>query len=114
MGKARKVYTPGSKPSGSGVSPGRGRPKKMKKKQGTARKGNYRTTYNREDMAKAVAQVKKNKMSIREAALEFGVKKSTLHDIVKAWVYQYLFVLKLYISPHAVAVEPPEREVGSL
>ncbi len=52
-------------------------------KNRTTRKNNYRSTYNSEDMARAVAQVKKQKMSIREAALEYGVKRSTLHHIVK-------------------------------
>ncbi len=37
-------------------------------------------------MARAVAQVKKQKMSVREAALEYGVKRSTLHHIVRGKV----------------------------
>ncbi len=65
--------------------PGRGRPKKQTRK-GPARKNNYRTTYNSEDMARAVAQVKKQKMSVREAALEYGVKRSTLLDIIRGKV----------------------------
>ena len=71
--------------TGTGISPARGRPKK-KIRKGTARKNNYRTSYNSEDMARAVAQVKKQKMSVREAALEYGVKRSTLHDIVRGKV----------------------------
>jgi transposase-like protein len=70
---------------GKGFRLEKGSPMKQKRK-GTARKNNYRTTYNSKDMARAVAQVKKQKMSIREAALEYGVKRSTLHDIVRGKV----------------------------
>jgi hypothetical protein len=37
-------------------------------------------------MARAVAQVKKQKMSVREAALNYRVKRSTLHDIIRGKV----------------------------
>jgi hypothetical protein len=37
-------------------------------------------------MARAVAQVKKQKMSVREAALKYVVKRSTLHDIIRGKV----------------------------
>jgi hypothetical protein len=37
-------------------------------------------------MARAVAQVKKQKMSVSEAALNYGVRRSTLHDISRGKV----------------------------
>jgi transposase-like protein len=82
MGKARKVFTPGSRPPG--------RPKKVKEKKGTARKGNYRTRYEQENMARAIEQVKKKRMSIREAAKEYEVPRATLHDRVKENVKETL------------------------
>lgn len=76
MAKIKKVYTPGSRPPG--------RPKKViLKKKGSARKGNYRNGWNEEAMNKAIRQVQSHKMSVREAALEYGVKKSTLQDRVR-------------------------------
>ena len=77
MTKARKVFTPGSKPV-KHVSPGR--PKKKVMKKGTERKYNYRTRYNMEDLEFAIAACKQKRMTVREAALHYKVPKSTLHD----------------------------------
>ncbi len=43
--KIQKMVTPGTKPTGLGVSPGRRRPKKTKAETGTSRKGNYKMKY---------------------------------------------------------------------
>jgi hypothetical protein len=72
--KARKVATPGTRPTmGLGVSPGRGRPKKAKLRVGTSRKDNYRSKYTLERMSAAVSAVKNNTMKLREAAKHFQV-----------------------------------------
>jgi hypothetical protein len=71
--KARKVATPGSKPTGLGISPGRGRPKKAKLTVGTSRKGNYRTKYTMERMNAAINAVRDKTMHLREAAKHFQV-----------------------------------------
>jgi hypothetical protein len=57
--KAKKVFTPGSKPTGkAGLSPRRGRPMKEKKKRsGLSRKDNYRTKYLLENIAAAVESI---------------------------------------------------------
>ncbi len=76
--KAKKVATPGSQPGISPgrqkLSPGRGRPKKAKIPN-TSRKANYRHKYNMEDLEKAVVEVKEGRLSIREAAKNFKVRK---------------------------------------
>ncbi len=83
--KAKKVFTPGSgpqkKPSTSGhkLSPGRGRPRKTKAPN-RSRKGNYRHKYVSENLDKALAEVKAGRLSIRAAAKEFEVPKSTILD----------------------------------
>ncbi len=82
--KAVKVSTPGSQPVGK-LSPGRGRgrPKKAKERRGTARKNNYRSRYLLESLQQAVEAVKQKKMSVREAAHEFKVPKSTISDRIQ-------------------------------
>jgi Holliday junction resolvase RusA-like endonuclease len=79
MVKARKVLTPGSKPLGQGVSPGRGRPKK-KKMDGRPQK--YRRNHNKENLLQALKEVKDKRMSLGQAAKEFQVPKTTLYDRV--------------------------------
>jgi transposase-like protein len=78
MPKARKVFTPGSQP---GLSP-LGRPVKAKKKvtTGTARKGNYRSRYTPAMLQEALQAVTEHRMSLREAAKEYGVPKTTMID----------------------------------
>jgi hypothetical protein len=79
--KARKVYTPGSRPKDSGISPGRGRPKKKEmRKPGWSRKGNYRTKYSPEALLKAIKAVQEKRMSAREAAKLYQVPKTTILD----------------------------------
>ena len=73
--KAKKVSTPGSK-----LSPGRGRPRKFR--SGSSRKNNYRHSYQMEALELAVAAVKEQHKSVREAAAEFNVPRSTLSDWV--------------------------------
>jgi hypothetical protein len=76
--KARKMATPGTKPTGLGVSPGRGRPKKAKAATGTSRKGNYRTKYTLERMNLAIKAVQDKTMHLREAAKHFKVRHHIL------------------------------------
>lgn len=76
--KAVKVATPGS----GKKAPGRGRPKKVKERCGTSRKGNYRHRYLQETLDKAIEAVKEKRMSLREAALHFKVPRTTLNDRV--------------------------------
>jgi hypothetical protein len=77
MPKARKVLTPGSK-----MSPGQGRPKKAKgrSKAGYSRVGNYRHKYTQAMLLEAIEAVKGNTMTARQAAREYGVRKSTILD----------------------------------
>jgi transposase-like protein len=77
MPKARKVATPGSQ--ASILSP-RGRPKKAKSKHGTSRKDNYRTKYTEAMFLEAMECIKEKRMSVREAAKQYGVPKTTLLD----------------------------------
>ena len=77
--KAKKMATPGSYKK-SKLSPGRGRPSKFK--SGTSRKNNYRHSYQMEALKLAVAAVKEQHKSVREAAAEFSVPRSTLSDWV--------------------------------
>ena len=77
--KAKKMATPGSYKK-SKLSPGRGRPSKFK--SGTSRKNNYRHSYQMEALKLAVAAVKEQHKSVREAAAEFAVPRSTLSDWV--------------------------------
>jgi hypothetical protein len=72
---ARKVATPGSN-----LSPGRPKKKAMKAKHGTPRRANYRAKYGKDALEKALAAVRANKMSAREAAKHFGVPRATLGD----------------------------------
>jgi transposase-like protein len=85
--KARRVATPGSTPVAKKgkkmahkLSPGRGRPKKFK--SGSSRKNNYRHTYQLDALKQAVAAVKEEGKSIRDAAAHFQVPRSTLSDWV--------------------------------
>ena len=80
MPKAKKVHTPGS-----GVFPvknKRGRPKNNtnvgKVTKGTRRKGNYRSKYTQEDFNKAMESIQDVRMSVRKAAEEFNVHRTTL------------------------------------
>ena len=75
MVKAKKVHTPGSRPSG----PSPGRPRK-KARKGTERKLNYRSRYSQDKLERALHDVQNKKMSVREAAVHYKVPKSTLHD----------------------------------
>jgi transposase-like protein len=77
MPKAKKVYTPGSKPPKVQTA-GRGRPKKKKDRK--SRKGNYRTKYNQEAMRQAVQAVADKRMTMTEASKHYQVPKTTLHD----------------------------------
>ena len=82
MPKAIKVHTPGS-----GVFPvkkQKGRPKNIRNvgkvvKKGTRRKGNYRSKYTQEDFKLAVESIQDG-MSVRKAAEEFNVPRTTLMD----------------------------------
>ena len=82
MPKAIKVHTPGS-----GVFPvkkKKGRPKNIENagkvvKKGTRRKGNYRSKYTQEDFKLAVESIQDG-MSVRKAAEEFNVPRTTLMD----------------------------------
>ena len=97
----RRVFTPGSQPpdthgktksktkhkhkvtTAPGVSPGRGRPSKVYKKQkkaGYNRKGNYRHKYSAETIRKALKDVKDKTMTLNEASVKYGVPKTTLYD----------------------------------
>ena len=62
-----------------------GRPKKvLESKGGTPRQHNYRTKYEQSSLEKALEALKQNKdMTVRDAAEEFSVPKSTLHDRLK-------------------------------
>lgn len=100
--KPRKVFTPGSKPLDPNKSGGGGRRKKSsdgsgkgkstgseggsakknpnRKRKGTARKDNYKSTYQEEDMLAAVHLVRNDGLSISKAAKTMGVKRTTLND----------------------------------
>ena len=105
--KARKVLTPGSKPQDPNKSDGGGRKRKGqgkksskgsgkrkstesgggsakkspgRKRKGTVRKGNYRSSYTEEDMLAAVRLVREDGMSIFKAAKTMNVKRQTLND----------------------------------
>ena len=69
----KKVFTPGTSPKQPG------KPKKTKKIN-YSRKGNYRSKYTEEDMKKALKAVNNKRMSLGEAAKEYGVPKVTIHD----------------------------------
>ena len=82
MPKAKKVHTPGS-----GVFPvknKRGRSKNItnvgKVIKGTRRKGNYRSKYTQDDFNKAMESIQDGRMSVRKAAEEFNVPRTTLMD----------------------------------
>ncbi len=77
--KARKVTTPGSKPT-QGLSPGRGRPKKISLRRGASRKGNYRSKYDPQTLKHAINAVKEKRMSMSEAARHYKIPKTTLSD----------------------------------
>jgi hypothetical protein len=79
MPKAKKVSTPGSYP---GISSRGGRPAKVKKREvrGSSRKGNYRTKYTEAMLEEAMEAVTAHRMSLREAAKEYGVPKTTMID----------------------------------
>lgn len=87
--KAVKVRTPGSQsqPSTSGaqdkLSPGRGRPKKATIRKGVPKKDNYRSKYALRVLDIAVNAVREKKMSIREAAKEYKVPRSTICDRIR-------------------------------
>ena len=73
--KAKKVYTPGSKPSRRGQPSNKGRPRNLNNiKIGTSRKDNYRTKYNQETLQEALNAVSSNQMSVREAERHFKVR----------------------------------------
>ena len=78
----RKVATPGSTPVPKKKK--RGRPKKQSK--GPRAIGKYKANYNERDMDEALSAVKERSMSLREAASNYGVPKSTLADKVKVSV----------------------------
>lgn len=93
--KARMVATPGSKPvirkkgkrkSGVGLKEKRGRPSKGKPRKGTARKDNYRTKYTDDDFSKAIADVKAGRLSIRAAAAQYKIPRTTIGDHMKGRV----------------------------
>jgi hypothetical protein len=79
MPKAKKVSTPGSYPC---VSSRVGRPAKVKKREvrGSSRKGNYRTKYTKGMLEEAMEAVTGHRMSLREAAKEYGVPKTAMID----------------------------------
>jgi hypothetical protein len=77
MPKARKVATPGSQ--ASILSP-RGWPKKAKSNHGTSRKDNYHMKYTEAMFLEAMECIKEKRMSVREAAKQYGVPKTTLLD----------------------------------
>ena len=83
MPKAKKVHCPGS-----GVPPvnkkKKGKPKNHQKggkvvKKGTRRKGNYRSKYTQEDFKLAIESIQDG-VSVRKAAEEFNVPRTTLMD----------------------------------
>jgi transposase-like protein len=79
--KPKKVATPGSTPVSLPVSKkGRGRPKKVVKKVGTSRVGNYRNKYSDRDLQLAIRAVESNKMKISAAAKRYNIPKTTLYD----------------------------------
>ena len=59
-----------------------GRPK-IKAKKVAKRPLNYRARYSQEELQNAVREVAEKRMSLREAAMHYGVPKATLHDRVK-------------------------------
>ena len=78
--KARKMLTPGTKPSKNKKSPGRGRPKVPGKMKGWSRVGNYRHKYTQDVLEKALKAVADKRMTLNEAAIHYGVPKTTMHD----------------------------------
>ncbi len=85
------MFTPGSQPSKVGISPGRGRPRKVTNiDKSRIRKGNYRTRYDQEMLRRAVQEVVDKNMSFGEAANHYGVPKTTIHDRVKEKVGEKL------------------------
>ena len=76
---ARKVHTPGSRPSETGKSPkAKGRPKKVAVP--CSKRGKYRASYDYSKLTEAMEEVKEGRMSERQAAKEFNVPRSTLKD----------------------------------
>ena len=83
MVKARKVYTPGSRPaespSGSMKKKGRGCPRKEGNRK---KKRPYKKLHDQEKVKQAALRIKAG-MSLRVAAEKFGIPRSTLSDKVK-------------------------------
>ena len=76
---ARKVHTPGSRPSETGKSPkAKGRPKKVDVP--SSKRGKYRASYDNAKLTEAMEEVKAKRMSKRQAAKAFNVPRSTLKD----------------------------------
>jgi hypothetical protein len=76
MPKAKKVYTPGSKPAAKAKKQpdkrsSAGRPKKMRDSTSFSRKGNYRNKYSQQNLELAIKAVKENRMAISKAAKHF-------------------------------------------
>jgi transposase-like protein len=89
--KARKVYTPGSKPPGNAFSPGRGRPKKAKDvRKGSMRKGNYRTKYSQATIELAIQDIQEKRLSLNKAAKHYNVPKATLSNRINQLVQDQL------------------------
>jgi transposase-like protein len=76
--KARKVFTPGSKPVKS--SPGPGRPRKTEKPKRRGR----RLQYPQEKVVQAIQAVKQKTMSLGEASKHYGIPKTTIYDRMKS------------------------------
>ena len=94
MPKVVKVNTPGSYTLPNLCSPPptlrhhkksvqRGRPIKAKERKGSSRKTNYRSKYSQESLDKAIEDFQSGKFSLRSAAKEYGVPKTTLENRVK-------------------------------
>ena len=82
---ARKVRTPGSRPSETGKSPkAKGRPKKVAVP--CSKRGKYRASYDNSKLTEAMEEVKEGRMSERQAAKEFNVPRSTLKDRLAEWI----------------------------
>lgn len=77
-GSAKKSSDRGKKRSISGE--GSAKKNKNRKRKGTARKGNYKSTYSEENMVLAVKLVQESGYSISKAARVCQVKRTTLND----------------------------------
>jgi len=81
--RPRKVCTPGSVAQKPDKNKRRGRPSKVTVKVGTKRKDNYRSKYLPVDMQKALEDVREKRLSIRAAAIKYGVPRTTIGDTIK-------------------------------